>query len=424
MTSIDELRSTLESHTDHLPQVDTVTRVAAVHHRIAGVRRRRRAVVAGAAASVLAVVGGVALLPSGDSDPVPADRRVAGEPAPAELASLGYTYAFDRAIAGTDGRARVDLAPSDTSRLVTWATSGDDQRVRVRSLDGQPLAYDVADFSDYVLVPPGEPTKVVVDRVDAAGDVGLAVYAVTEDAPSGVTVDGITYRRTVADRTLVDAAIGQPGQAEIALDVTSPEGILGYADLCTGAPEDAWLNVDIGDEGGYGTSCTGDSTFDPGSSMMTTRSTPGTGTIRLRLTQGIDGPLVEDPDVRLGIGLYQVPAGGVRAAGQRPAPVVEEAGHRWELNTVVESRVGDTSLTTTADRGTEPQLAILLLDGRTGLVVPKVDGVAKTAFSSRVGGVSSGGIGLVGPGARVRVGLQRNVGDDAQMAIVLYDRAD
>ena len=424
MTSIDELRSTLTSHTDHLPQVDTVTRVAAVHHRIGGVRRRRRAAVAGGAAAVLAVVGGVALLPSGDSDPLPADRRVVGEPAPAELTALGYTYAFDLAVEGADGRARLDLAPSDTPRLVTWATSDDDQRVRVRSLDGQSLAYDVDDFGDYVLVPPGEPTKVVVDRVDAGGDVGLAVYAATEDRPSGVTVDGITFRRTVADRTLVDAVIGRPGQAELELEVSPPAGLQGYAELCVGAPEGAWLTVDLGDEGGFETSCTGESTFDPGGSVATTMAAADEGPIRLRLTQGPDGPLVEDPDVRLGIGLYQVPPGGDRVAGQRPALVVEEAGHRWELSRVVESQPGDTALTTTADPGTEPQLARLLLTGRTGLVVPKIDGVKGTEFSNQVGGPSSGGLGLVGPGGRVHVGLQRTVGDDARMAIALYDLAD
>ena len=425
MTGIDELRSTLDAHATDLPQVDVATRAASVHHRVAVVRRRRRAAVVGGAAAVLAVAAGVSLLPGGDSGPQPADRRVAGEPAPAELDSLGYTYAFDNAVEGTDGKARLDLAAVDGARLVTWATSGDDQRVRVRALDGQPLAYDVGDFGDYVLVPPGEPATVVVDRVDpAGGEVGLAVYAVTDDVPPGVTDDGITYRRTVADRTLVDAVIGRPGQAEIELEVAAPGGLLGYADLCVGAPRGAWLDLDLGREGGFETSCTGASTFDPGQAMTTTRATPGEGTIRLRLTQGPDGPLVDDPGVRLGIGLYQVPPGGERAAGQRAPLVVEEAGHRWELSRVVESRPGETTLRTSADQGTAPQLAHLLMVGRTGLVVPKVDGVEQTTFSSRVGGVSSGGIGLVSPGAEIRVGLQREVGNDAQVAIALYDLAD
>ncbi len=427
MTSIDELRSTLTSHTDHLPQVDTASRLTAVHGRIAGVRRRRRAAVAGGAAAVLAVVAGVALLPTSDSDsgPLPADRRSVGERAPAELTALGYTYALDIAVEGTEGMARLDLDAEESPRLVTWATSGDDQRVDVRTVDGPATSYDVGDFTDHVLVPPGEPVKVRVDRLDpAAGDVGLAVYAITDDAPPGVTVDGITFRRTVADRTLVDAVIGRPGRAELELEVSPPAGLQGYADLCVGAPEGSWLSVELGGEGGFETSCTGTSTFDPGGSVATTMAAADEGPIRLRLTQGPDGPLVEDPDVRLGIGLYQVPPGGDRVAGQRPALVVEEAGHRWELSRVVESQPGDTALTTTADPGTEPQLARLLLTGRTGLVVPKIDGRKGTEFSNQVGGPSSGGLGLVGPGGRVHVGLQRTVGDDARMAIALYDRAD
>lgn len=430
MTGIDELRATLEGRTHDLPQVDTATRVAGARGRAAAVRRRRRAAVAVGAVAAVAGAAGLATLPGGDGRPDQADRLVAGVSAPAELEALGYTYAFERSVEGEpSGRGpvasgvSVELEADDVPRLVTWATAGADQRVVLRDRELGPLPYEVPDFGDFVLVPAGAAETVLLFADDAQVD--AAVYRLTDDAPAGVTRDGITFRQEVAGATLVDAVIGDQGAAEVELEVTTPAGKVGYAPLCTGAPERSWLEIGLGDEGGFGISCSGDDAFDPGASSFQTVGTPGPGTVRLRLTRGgVDGPLVDDPEVRLGLGLYALPPGSDRVAGQRPPVVVEEGGHSWRLRTLSSSRAGDRELVARADDTSAPLLARLLLDGKTGRAVPSVNGAERSSFESAVGTSSSGGIGLVAPGSVVRVDLRGTVGDDAQIAIAFYERAD
>ena len=273
-----------------------------------------------------------------------------------------------------------------------------------------------------VVVPAGNPADVRVSS--ETSEVGLVVYTLTDDTPPGVSDGAITFRRSVADRTLVDAVIGEPGQAEVTLSPVVPNGLLGYAELCAGAPKGAWVDIDLGSEGGFGTSCQGSSTFDPGASVTTTMARPGDGPIRMRVTDGADGPLVDDPDLQIGLALYQVPSDGPRAAGQQVATVVEEAGHRWELTRVESSEPGDRLLRTRAGEGSRPQLVRLLMTGRTGTAQPTVDGVGQSSFRSGLSTASSAGIGPVTPGGEVVVRLQGNVGDDARMALAVYDVAD
>ncbi len=317
----------------------------------------------------------------------------------------------------------MQLEPSDTPRLVSWATDSDDQQVTVRGGDNaRGVAYDVPDFGDVVVVSAGTPVDVRVSS--DTSDVGLAVYTLTDRTPPGVSDGAITFRRSVADSTLVDAVIGEPGQAELTLRPVVPAGLLGYAELCVGAPEGAYVDVDLGSEGGFGTSCNDTSAFDPGSSATVTMARPAEGTIRMRVTDGVDGPLVDDPDLQIGLGLYQLSSEGPRAAGQRVPAVVEDLGHRWELARVESSEPGDTLLTTRAAEGARPQLVRLLMTGRIGTAQPTVDGVARSSFRSRLSTSSSGGIGQVTPGGEVVVRLQGTVGDDARMALAVYDVAD
>ena len=76
-------------------------------------------------------------------------------PAPDELTALGYRYTFTTSVEGEDGRAVVKLEGSPKPRLVTWATSTDDQRAAVQVDIDPPLAYDVPDFGDWVEIPAG-----------------------------------------------------------------------------------------------------------------------------------------------------------------------------------------------------------------------------------------------------------------------------
>jgi len=120
MSTLDDLRTTLDRHASGLPDDHLPERTGEVRARVRGVRRRRRAGAAGAVAAVLALVGGLVL--GLDGVDRSADRELAGATAPASLRSLGYTYAFHRGVEGA-GSASVTLPAADRPRLVSWATS-------------------------------------------------------------------------------------------------------------------------------------------------------------------------------------------------------------------------------------------------------------------------------------------------------------
>src|SRR4029079_8892128 len=92
MTSLTDLRSTLDEHAETVGDTETIARLSAVHHRVAAVRRRRRAVGAAGLADVVAVVGGAALSTRPDRDAQPVGPVVLGQRAPGLMTSLGYTY--------------------------------------------------------------------------------------------------------------------------------------------------------------------------------------------------------------------------------------------------------------------------------------------------------------------------------------------
>lgn len=344
MTGIDDLRATLTHRADEVAAsaTDTVTRTAAVHQRVATVRRRRRAGAAAGMAAVLAVVGGVALLPSRSDGPDPATPTVAGLEAPQTLESVGWSYDFTDAVDGAD-QVRLDLAPSDVPRLVTWATAGADQTVQVRA-DGQRLTYRDDDFAGFVPVAPGSDGEVVLDGV---GRLGLAVYELGDGVPAGVTRDGITFRRDVAGATLVDAAIGEAGAGSLELPVTPPQGYLGLAVLCTGAPEGSMAEVTLDGEDAYGLGCNDASTFDPGATLSVEGLGRGWSSVEVRVTD-TDGDPVDADGVRLGLGVYRLDTPGFRTLRKDLPQVVEEDGRRWELARIDRSLPGDTSFRTEA----------------------------------------------------------------------------
>ncbi|HWM72891.1 MAG TPA: hypothetical protein VNQ53_04070 [Nocardioides sp.] len=331
MNGIDELRRTLDERATGLVDHDISARTAAVQHRVGVVRRRRRAAGAAGVAAVLAIVAGVMLLPDdGAGRPEPADRIV-GVKVPRELSALGYTYEYSQGIEGEDGRAVVRLEASDQPRLVSWATSGDVDKVRITEpLEGEAIPRESPDFMDWVYVPAGTEQSI---RITAdSGQPGLAVYTLGDERPDGVTSNGVTFRTWVGSERLIDAAVGQPGQAELTVPGTANGRGVGFYFFCSGGPEDGRVDLYVGGEGplsNYGP-CDDVVPADGAQAQSGAFPTvPGEdATIRL-VARDANGDVVDDPDIRVGLGIY----------GQRHDPIttdgapdyLESNGHRWAL---------------------------------------------------------------------------------------------
>jgi hypothetical protein len=422
MSTIDDLRGTLDRHAADLDDHALHARRAAVRERIRVVRRRRRAALGGAAAVVVGAVALTFSLPGAQQAPV-ADRTLAGHLAPVTMSSLGYTYTFAQGRQG-EGRAEVHLAPSEQPRLVSWATSGPDDEVTLRGADEQPRTVTADDFGDFVLVPPQRDGTVTVT---GEGTVALAVYDLSGAAP-GDTRDGITFRDDVAGQRLLGDAIGDPGEARIGFDLSADAGALPISYLCSGGPNDAWLHISVnGGEVVQGGGCY-DSLFDPaGRGGITSHLDAGEARavhVRMWVTHGQKGDVVEDPDLRIAVAAYAPAPSVSRLAGWPVEPTAEWDGHLWRL---VDTRAGAPGAREVEVHGVEGQETLVVMsfahvgrgtvrtlqDGRSGGSMFSAGGSGSTETTIPASGGSAG---LRASGAGVR--------PDVELGLATYVRAD
>lgn len=424
MSTMDDLRSTLDRHAGELADHDLHIRPVAVHERIRVVRRRRRGA-AGAVAAV--VVGAVALSVSlslgGGQQPPVADRTLAGHLAPVTMHSLGYTYTFTQGRQG-EGRAQLRIPASEKPTLVSWATAGSDNRVTLRGVDETPRKTTVADFGDFAFVPPGDGTTVTLT---GKGRVALVAYDLTGAAP-GDTSDGVTFRKDVAGQRLLADAIGDPGQADLSIDLSTDGGALPVSYLCSGGPKDAWLHITVNGRGAvFGSGC-GDSLFDPaGSGGFTSYPKAAEARamhVRMWVTDGRKGDVVEDPDLRIGLGAYApAPAVG-HLAGWPVTATTEYDGHLWRLVDTKAGAPGARELEVRGLPGQETLVKMSFDHTGPGMVRSLENGGPGTAMFSAGGSGSTeavvpdtgGSVGLRATGDRLR--------DDLRLGLARYVRAD
>lgn len=429
MTGLDELRLTLDRHAHDLHDDHAVGRVGEIHARVRRVRRRRTAVAGVAAALVVGAAGTVALLP-GDLGPAPAERELIGREAPATLESLGYTYHFADGVEASGRHAEVQLGASDEPRLITWASEADEVGI-IGTAGAFHARSGLTDFDDFLLVPPGESGEWSV-RAEGAPS-AIAVYELGDERPPGRTVDGLTFREQVGSDRLADVALGEPGDTDVSMEVTLPEGRLRLAEFCTGVPRDdrLWVNVSAAGQGATARGGCSDDRFDPGAEGQSVWYEPGqlgqpgeTVTLRAWVSPRIDGPPVDAmPGVQLGLALYRVAEPAAVVAGWEMSELEEHGGHLWRF---VGTEVGD--------RGQDR----LQVGNRTDEVLLAVGSFSRTGKLARVefrGDSGEDVIGSSGAGTDLRAvldpgyetALLRVRGDassDVLLGFALYERVD
>jgi len=334
MSTLDDLRSTLDRHADELHDADRYVRPVAVRARIRAVRRRRAAAVSVAAALVL--VGAAAAVGSLRSPSTPQPASVVGVDVPRDIEVLGFPYALSELTELTVDST--DLARSEHPRAVVLTASGLGSGVATLYSNEQPIAR----------VRPGEQVSAPVDLDTGAADLrvrftdtahharaGVAVYEATGELAQGVANATRTsvFRNEVAGDPLVAAAFAQPGDREVRLRVPGSANELRFASYCAG-DDDLMVNVSIDGHGALSGSC-GDRLRDAGRGSSFSFDDPVPGAehdVRVYLTRG-DGDQPVDPDgADFGVGIYQLSSLDEHALGQRIPARVEYGGRTWVLD--------------------------------------------------------------------------------------------
>ena len=263
--------------------------------------------------------------------------------------------------------------------------------------------------------------------VTGQGVVALAAYDLTGAAP-GDTKDGITFRDDVAGQRLLADAIGDPGEADVSLDLSTGGGALPVSYLCSGGPKDAWLHITVNGRGAvFGSGCD-DSLFDPaGSGGFTSHSKAAEARsmhVRMWVTHGQKGDVVEDPDLRIAVGAYApAPAVG-RLAGWPVTATTEYDGHLWRLVDTKAGTPGDRELEVRGLPAQETLVKMSFDHTGPGMVRTLENGGLGTSMFSAGGSGSTegvvpetgGSVGLRASGHRLR--------DDLELGLARYVRAD
>ncbi|WP_341229381.1 hypothetical protein [Nocardioides salarius] len=440
MSTVDDLRSTLEDRARAVDDPGASPRVVAVHERVRGLRRRRRTAAGALAAVVLAAGVGLATLgPVGGGDgPDPAEgpRTVGGQEVPATVSVLGRGYELsDEVTVGTGERTvRVALEPSEELRVVSLAASDLDGGSATLLDHRRGVARVLGSGSVQPPVPvyPGTGgLRVVLDGLGPDAEVGLAVYDQTGPAPGAVVGpdDVALFRPSAFGEELLAAGFSgvdgaDPSQLTVRLDLDQRQ-VVRVATFCTAATRGLWLSVELDGRPAYSRgSCDDEGMADlPGGWTSQERGLArGEHTLRAYLTRGADGPEVDDPTAVIGIGAYPEPA-TTTVAGTSVDRVVERDGRLWELEGALTATEDGEPFTRRVEADAEPVLVGFAFDGGTaGLEAEPVRG-GGVGLTSGLVGSPRGGSSIAGQllaGDTYEVRLYEDRGRSFEGSILVY----
>lgn len=341
MSTLDDLRSTLEQHADGIDDTDRNIRPTAVRARIRTARRRRAGAVAMTAAAAVVIATGTTAVVRGSGDPEPAGPKLEDIRVPQRIEIHGFPYGLTEtrraAPDGTitldkpdDGPVVVALVTTDlgSGQATLWAGLAPITRVRGDEHLSTPTDQAVGDL------------HVEFDDVPASARAQVAVYVPTGEPAPGETSDGVVFRQQIADRELVVAAFGKGGE-DASADLPDVVGDLTVAAYCRSATPDLWLQR-VGDSGGA--PCEDmDPGSDPGAANQDSllRPQPGDRTYGVFVTKGNGGPRATGVDVDFGVGIYRQAVAPRRLLGTEASTVIEADARTWRLDEVLDARGGE-----------------------------------------------------------------------------------
>jgi hypothetical protein len=348
MTTLTDLRRTLEQHADDVPDPLASARTTAVQHRVAVVRRRRRAVGTGVLALVLVAAAAVGTWSRGSDRIAPSGPTLLGDPVPAWQKSLGFRYDLAGRGETFSGSGTLQVQKSDEPQLFSW-TMGRGTRVAITLPDHRTWYSSLSHFDDWVVIQPGESGPLRFSDA-TGGDVAVASYRLAATPlPPGYSADGITFRQDVAGSRLLRGLVMAHGATGATTTYPAPHGQAKVALACSGVPKGDAVHFSVNGRPGISTAgpCGSNAFWDAGSG--TTYGLPGRypphSTLHLRvwLTAGLrDQQQIAPgsvPGLRIAFGVYG-PAPTERVGGQRVPEYVEDLGHTWMQSTGQSSSPG------------------------------------------------------------------------------------
>jgi hypothetical protein len=308
-----------------------------IHTKIRRTRRRRLIAAAGAAAAAVALCVGVLPGALSTSTPDPADRTPR---LPVPSAFPGNTLL--RGSSGEAGRTHLEFDWTPTTKGVAFALicrvpTKDPAWVRINgytvlsgpcSSPGTSQPFGIAgDSAAWIDAPLGQPAKVTMDLVvapsgqpapdDPAQQIALGIYAerggpipaVVPAQPGDHVKNGLIIRRKVGPQTLLAAAIGDRGQAQVTTTFTSTGGAVVLRLLSTANgysyPRPYRIQLRLSDgtvvsrlpRGGYQAGA------DPSATITPAVPKGQPVTVTATLVVGADRPATE-PNGTIGVGVY------------------------------------------------------------------------------------------------------------------------